>query len=172
MKSTQLYSFWALCDCTKAGHCDHWQPQEINPPLWTHLSSWEEYWHTKHWEKQQICSLHHWHHTSKLQSELLWGVNKGIPFNKKPFHTEHTPQVYQTEHHKVTFQVKHLCPLPHSLLSHILVQGRALLLGAPLPPPTIGEQEGYCFLLIDYTLGSFVSSGTINLSQASALVMF
>ena len=46
--------------------------------VWTHLSSWEEHWHTKHWEKQQICSLYHWHHTSELQSELLWVSTKGI----------------------------------------------------------------------------------------------
>ena len=150
-----FYSSWDLCDYRKAGHCDHWQPQASNPPLWTHLPCWEEHRHTKHWEKQQICSLHHWYHSSQLQGELFWGVNKGIPQLQKPFHTEHTAQICQTQHHKVTVQVKHLRPQPDSLLSHLLVQGRAHLPRAPLPPPTLGEQEGCCLLLIDYNYGVF-----------------
>ena len=69
-----FYSTWTMCDFTEAGHCDHWQSQEGHPPFWTHLPSRKEYWHSQHWEKQQICPLHHWYHSSQLQSGLFWGV--------------------------------------------------------------------------------------------------
>ena len=75
-----------------------------------------------------------------FHTELFWGVIQGFPQHQKPFHTDHTPQVCQTKYFEVTIQVKHLCPLPHSLLSHLLVQGRAHILGTPLSPPTIGDQ--------------------------------
>ena len=52
-------------------------------------------------------------------------------------------------------KVKHLCPVPHSLLPHLLVQGRAHLLRAPLPPSTLCDQEGCGLLLIEYTYGAF-----------------
>ena len=90
-----------------------------------------------------------------FHTELFWGVNQGFPQHQKPFHTDHTPQVCQTKYYEVTIQVKHLCPLPHSLLSHLLVQRRAHILGTPLSPPTIGDQEGYCLHLIEYTYGVF-----------------
>ena len=49
---------------------------------------------------------------------------------------------------QVTVQIKHLCSVPHSLLSHLPVQGRAHLPRAPLSPPTPDVQEGCCLLLI------------------------
>ena len=57
-------------------------------------------------------------------------------------HTECTAQICEIRHLEIAVQVQHLSPLPDCLLPHLLVQGRAHLLGAALPSPTPCGQEG------------------------------
>ena len=49
---------------------------------------------------------------TKMQSELLWSVDQGIPQHQKPFHTERIAKVCEIRHFEIAVQVQHLCPLP------------------------------------------------------------
>ena len=141
-------------------HCNHWQSQEFHTSLlWTHLPSWEEYIDTRNTKKSKKVAPY----TTDI-THLSCKVNcfevstKGL-FNIRNHSTLNTlhrfvkPNITRPKFKSFLPSASHS---QHPITSSCARRGMgAHLLRAPIHPPTLGDQEGYCLILIEYTCGVF-----------------